>query len=508
MSRHNGLILRTSDVSNFDQKYSIFTEKFKLIYIINDDTTNLQTTIDYLHTKHPDWNKYTIIQSTELTRSDIEYVVKFDDLLELTNIPSQHIYILLTMENINSTESWHQYNIFKLNNHHHNFSLALEYTDTTVSIENFQYWLTEPISFILFPTTSTTSSSTPDFIFNIFQQKSIPIPLLIIEDIPQYEQKLLYLKNISKPHYQYYSQPLQPLVEDLSMGIYKQFESDNTKYNQYQQAFELAISDLTRLKLPRIKILIIGPGTGKLIDKLWKVLDKKLLPNYDILAIEKNPICVPILNEKNTKSWNNKIQIINQDIQKYTGDNNYNLIISELIGSFGDNELCPEILSQFNQPRPDLIMIPNSYTSFLQPIYTPFKIKKISLIKLGNYYPISQPQEMWNWNHPGEYELTQTKSLTFANAQGYKISGFLGWFECTLYGHVQIQCHDVNLGNYCKSWYPIYFPIHKSKLKPNQDLLVEFNRINNGENVWYEYKFLNKVYNQHGVSYCMSLQHS
>ncbi|AQK68355.1 Protein arginine N-methyltransferase 1.5 [Zea mays] len=45
------------------------------------------------------------------------------------------------------------------------------------------------------------------------------------------------------------------------------------------------------------------------------------------------------------------------------------ILVSELLGSFGDNELSPECLDGAQRfLKPDGISIPSSYTSFIQPI--------------------------------------------------------------------------------------------------------------------------------------------
>lgn len=47
------------------------------------------------------------------------------------------------------------------------------------------------------------------------------------------------------------------------------------------------------------------------------------------------------------------------------------ILVSELLGSFGDNELSPECLDGAQRfLKPDGISIPASYTSYLQPIAT------------------------------------------------------------------------------------------------------------------------------------------
>lgn len=47
------------------------------------------------------------------------------------------------------------------------------------------------------------------------------------------------------------------------------------------------------------------------------------------------------------------------------------ILVSELLGSFGDNELSPECLDGAQSfLKPDGISIPASYTSFLHPVTT------------------------------------------------------------------------------------------------------------------------------------------
>ena len=61
--------------------------------------------------------------------------------------------------------------------------------------------------------------------------------------------------------------PLQPLKDNLSLGIYEVFETDTVKYEQYEKAIFRALKDID---LPCVKILVIGPGRGPLIDILFE----------------------------------------------------------------------------------------------------------------------------------------------------------------------------------------------------------------------------------------------
>ena len=68
------------------------------------------------------------------------------------------------------------------------------------------------------------------------------------------------------------------------------------------------------------------------------------------------------------------------------------ILVSELLGSFGDNELSPECLDGAQKfLKEGGICIPQSYTSFLQPITT---------AKLWNDVKVSTTHSMvWPWRH-------------------------------------------------------------------------------------------------------------
>ncbi|KAK6460213.1 methyltransferase family protein, partial [Scheffersomyces coipomensis] len=310
--------------------------------------------------------------------------------------------------------------------------------------------------------------------------------------------------------------PLQPLRDDLDISIYEQFEQDFIKYNQYEKAIELSILDLiatNKFNSTAIKIIIIGPGKGGILHKLINVVNKFSHQTFKIYAFEKNIKCIPYLHKYNQQNWNNQLEIIQDDIRNQN-ITNVNLIISELLGSFGDNELCPEILQQFNKPQTyPMIMIPSSYTSYLQPVSTDLTIPEFErpyIVKLTKYISLSPFKPVFDWDYP-DPSLSSldkvTTALNFKVENGLldvvTITGFYGYFTADLYGHLTIQIiNDEDRDTYCKSWYPFYFPIDPEDI--DNGTSVEFNicRINNGvDKVWYEWEFNDKVYNKNGNHY-------
>ena len=63
--------------------------------------------------------------------------------------------------------------------------------------------------------------------------------------------------------------------------------------------------------------------------------------------------------------------VVSADMRQWEAPQKADMLVSELLGSFGDNELSPECLDGAQRfLREGGVSIPTSYTSFLQPITT------------------------------------------------------------------------------------------------------------------------------------------
>jgi protein arginine N-methyltransferase 5 len=66
------------------------------------------------------------------------------------------------------------------------------------------------------------------------------------------------------------------------------------------------------------------------------------------------------------------VTIIHEDMRSWKADCQADIMVSELLGSFGDNELSPECLDGAQRYlKADGISIPYSYTSFICPVQSP-----------------------------------------------------------------------------------------------------------------------------------------
>ncbi|KOS21765.1 Protein arginine N-methyltransferase skb1 [Escovopsis weberi] len=183
--------------------------------------------------------------------------------------------------------------------------------------------------------------------------------------------------------------PLQPLSDNLESATYEVFEGDPVKYDQYELAITEALREWKELGRPTSKegvivMAVAGSGRGPLVTRALRAAETTGA-NVEIWAVEKNPNAYVYLLRQNQLVWNGKVRVIKTDMRAWKGPvvsespetgpvhGKVDILISELLGSFGDNELSPECLDgiQHLLSKPHGISIPKSYTAHVSPISTP-----------------------------------------------------------------------------------------------------------------------------------------
>lgn len=61
-------------------------------------------------------------------------------------------------------------------------------------------------------------------------------------------------------------------------------------------------------------------------------------------AVEKNPNAFVTLQERKQNEWGDKVELLFGDMRTLHVPEQVDILVSELLGSFGDNELSPECL--------------------------------------------------------------------------------------------------------------------------------------------------------------------
>ncbi|KAF6845014.1 protein methyltransferase [Colletotrichum musicola] len=375
-----------------------------------------------------------------------------------------------------------------------------------------------------------------------------------------------YLEQPSLTSFQDWLQsPLQPLSDNLESATYEVFEGDPVKYNQYEAACRKALAEWKQLGRPTssndgaVVIAVVGSGRGPLVTRALKASQATGVP-VQVWAIEKNPNAYVYLLRQNEMIWDGKVTVVKTDMRAWKGPlvsgtpgkdavyGKVDILVSELLGSFGDNELSPECLDGAQHVlAPYGISIPQSYTAHMSPIATPrihtdlltrlpmepnaFEtpwVVRLFAIDFAAQRVPGHPriQQAWEFSHPiPEGTLKQIEirraggvmgggggsmagsvgandhnsrvcHLTFVCRTRGVIHGLAGYFESVLYAplngnKVEISTHPENIDQKSKdmiSWFPIFFPVKKPVYYPaDSELEVTMWRQTNDSSVWYEW---------------------
>ena len=232
------------------------------------------------------------------------------------------------------------------------------------------------------------------------------------------------------------------------------------------------------------------------------------------------------------------------------------MLVSELLGSFGDNELSPECLDgAMRLLRPGGISIPSSYTSFAAPLTTPKLWNCVKsqgtlaafetpyVVSLFQHSLVASPCRCFTFVHDlkdmrnkegvaarsavtdftrntmvmraptrAAVDNTRHQRLSFVAKQNSTIHGVAGYFESTLFEKVRIGINPLGEDNCCYSWFPIYFPL-RIPVTVAEGALVEIEMwrcvSRSQRKVWYEWALISPVvtpiHNVNGRSYWIGL---
>jgi hypothetical protein len=324
---------------------------------------------------------------------------------------------------------------------------------------------------------------------------------------------------------------------------YELLRKDIVKLDRYRQAIDSALKD-KRTGLP-MTIYVMGSGIESLVDILIDLLKEDIV-KHRLIAVDKNTYMIKLLNAKKQENLGNvNLTVLDGDVRD---ENTYgtpilpaDIIVTDFIGVFGDNEMVREYVSKL--PKEMIVKnvttwIPQSYELFVVPIATNemhlalkekdnvshfnniWEVNKQLLQEelkqevKGNLerYFITVPKKLYGyvfgqnrsetlWQNILIYKMKTDRYNTLSKAKVNTLYGFIAYFEATLYGNIKINTHTDAVSTWGYAYVPlkrivsirlqeedtIHFEIYKHK-KLKLERMYQGTRKQEISCFWYEWK--------------------
>ncbi|EDW09047.1 protein arginine N-methyltransferase 5 [Drosophila mojavensis] len=452
------------------------------------------------------------------------------------------------IEEAQQVDPWNWWNELRFAiKHNARTKVVVELSDSDrPSRECVRRWLGEPIEAIIIPSSLFVLNRSNYYVLQkewqtivghfISMRANIIISTKINDkSIGQYSE---YIKKLISDHgdthklnsYENMLEiPLQPLFDNLDSYTYEIFETDPVKYKLYQEAIQQVLLDRVseaEAKRKLTVVMVLGAGRGPLVRAVFNAAEiaKRKVRVY---IIEKNPSAIRTLSNMVKTLWSKKdVHIFSKDMRDFSPPELADVLVSELLGSFGDNELSPECLDgALKLLKPDGVSIPCKSTSYINPIMSAVLHNNVSqltstvpafdsgyVVLLKNIYHIDEPQALFEFTHPNRAAIidnTRHKKLSFTAQKDCVLHGIGGYFDTVLYKNIILSINPLTHTPGMFSWFPMFFPTQPLTIKAGDTISIEFWRRVDAEKVWYEWRVCepkeSELHNPGGMGYNMRL---
>jgi protein arginine N-methyltransferase 5 len=213
-------------------------------------------------------------------------------------------------------------------------------------------------------------------------------------------------------------------------------------------------------------------------------------------------------------------------MRSYTPPTPVDLLVSELLGSFGDNELSPECLDcALPLLHRNSVSIPSSSTSYLAPVMSSRLWNAVRLlsqenqkwmetpfvVRMSSHMRIAEPQPCFTFHHPnwdaaGPMDRSRSIALRFTASIDSIVHGLAGYFSAHLFDDMILSTEPRTHSEGMFSWFPLFFPLRVPvEVRQGDTLEVRMWRRTKPNRVWYEWAVTaptcSEIYNSAGRSY-------
>nr|XP_020665399.1 protein arginine N-methyltransferase 5 [Pogona vitticeps] len=465
-----------------------------------------------------------------------------DDVIE--NEPMQGI----EEESAGEEKTWQWWHNFRtLCDYNKRIAVALEVGPDLPSNHVIDRWLGEPIKAAILPTSIFLTNKKGFPVLSkmhqrlIFRLLKLEVQFIITgthhhpeKEFCSYLQYLEYLSQncpppsayelFAKGYEDYLQSPLQPLMDNLESQTYEVFEKDPIKYSQYQQAIYKCLLDRVPDEEKETNVqggMVLGAGRGPLGNRS---LLSRGRDNFSRSPSRR-------LESWQYEEWGSQVTVVSRDMREWEAPEKADLMVSELLGSFADNELSPECLDGAQHClKEGGVSIPCDYTSFLGPISSSKLYNEVRacrekdrdpeaqfempyVVRLHNFHQLAPPKPCFSFRHPNPDSIKDNnryQTLEFQVNVNTVLHGFAGYFETTLYGDITLSIRPETHSPGMFSWFPIFFPIKQPmSVQAGERIRVAFWRCSTSKKVWYEWAVVSPmcsvIHNPTGRSYTIGL---
>lgn len=477
------------------------------------------------------------------------------DMLDSELISEDPGSMLSCHSDVNPVDTWEWWNQLRcLCDHNKKLAVVLELNNKVIEDDDaIKRWIGEPLKAVIIQTYTFLTNKKGYPVLSkenqIVIQKFFKLNVQFIiagavlhKSLMYYYQYLDHLysqqdsdpiEQFSRGYEDYLQTPLQPLMENLESQTYEVFEKDPVKYREYQRAVKLALLD----RVPEDKkdeittvIMVVGAGRGPLVRASLNA-GKEAQRKVKLYAVEKNPNAIVTLETLNEEEWNGAVTVVSTDMRHYKAPEEADILVSELLGSFSDNELSPECLDGAQKfLKQDGISIPCSYTSYATPLSSPKLYSEVSgcqevgkspdahfecpyVVRLRNVNYLAESQPVFTFVHPNNdmpIDNERYIRLEFECTHASMIHGIAGFFDMVLYKDVTLSINPQTASPGMFSWFPAFFPVKNPVYcGKGQKIVIHFWRKVNKAKVWYEWSLTSPeptpIHNPGGRSYWIGL---
>ncbi|KFB42955.1 AGAP009048-PA-like protein [Anopheles sinensis] len=444
----------------------------------------------------------------------------------------------ITDDDVQQVEDpWHWWNTFRsYADYNQQVKVALELTVDVPSKEEIYRWQGEPINGIVlpanifltnannYPVLSKAHQSILVMLYRIFQcniiLKANPADGHLVHYV-DYIRHIIRQNEVRDPLEGFddlLEIPLQPLYDNLDSFTYEIFEKDPVKYIFYQNAIEQALTDRvpeeekdTRTTI----IMVVGGGRGPLVRAALNA-SVKADRRVKVYVIEKNPNAIVTLTAHINELWKDRnVELISKDMREFDPPEKADILVSELLGSFGDNELSPECLDGAQKHlKDDGISIPCKSTSYINPCFASKVYNQVRTLERNphskdrnvtsrtmeqtyvayqkNVYHIDNPQPVFEFVHPNRdpdtMDNSRYRTIRFKASLDCVLSGFTGYFDTVLYKDIMLSIHPFTHTKGLASWFSMFIPLTEPvQVRAGDEIVVNFWRCVSSHKVWYEW---------------------